>query len=429
LWTNLIEITWAVETMYRFVDACAYVSLAVLVEPTQARSSVAWTIVAGGSLHQLFIAINTNIAMSCKRYGHEDPTMMSMWSPTSFWALSYSVPAILQALLAFAFVVDLSFKDGDRSVFDDRLLAVCLLLSCFRFIWIWRLSVVGSAIYTIAETFFAAAVNQMLFLTFMLLVSFTFALLVLSKIHTVGQAVFTYRSFLFADGDSFNDIGMTGDHHEVWAGDNGALLLFAVLGAFFFNVIVLNIIIAIYGHEYDKNQVDTPLLFIKGRADYCVKSVLSSYAIPWMGTAFNRFLMSVAFVSFVIAVCLGMMHTHETPWLTKLSAFLFAVGLILFRMALIQCDWFSPEGSDADARQRFLWVCHTRDWQKMDEVIEDHAQAEMEERMEKLQDSLEETHGTMDDKFEALDDKIERLINVIREEKDQVPKTSKTRTP
>jgi len=355
--------------------------------------------------------------------------MTTMWSPTSYWALSYSVPAILQALLACAFVVHISFEDSARSVFDDRLLAVCLLLSCFRFIWIWRLSVVGSAIYTIAETFFAAAVNQMLFLTFMLLVSFTFALLVLSKIHTVGQAVFTYRSFLFADGDSFNDIGMTGDHHETWAGDNAALLIFAVLGAFFFNVIVLNIIIAIYGHEYDKNQVDTPLLFMKGRADYCVKSVLSSYTIPWRGAAFNRFLMSGALVSSVLAICLGLMQNSERQWLNKLSSLLFAVGLIVFRMALIQCDWFSPEGEDADACQRFLWVCHTRDWQKTEEAEEDHTQADMDERMEHLQDSLEETHGTMDDKFEALDDKIERLINTIREEKDQIPKTTKTRTP
>merc|ERR1719478_1061658 len=76
--------------------------------------------------------------------------------------------------------------------------------------------------------------------------------------------------------------------YEFSFASNGTLIGFAVFGSFFFNVVVLNIIIAIYGHEYDRVQNDTPLLFMQGRADYCAKTLLSSYLIAWRGPELNR---------------------------------------------------------------------------------------------------------------------------------------------
>merc|ERR1719424_1099503 len=93
-------------------------------------------------------------------------------------------------------------------------------------------------------------------------------------------------------------------HDTVFGGLHAdhCMLAFAVFGAFFFNVVVLNIIIAIYGHEYEKSQTDTPLKFMKGRADYCVKSVLSSYTIAWRGTAFNWCLTTAAVLMIFVAM-------------------------------------------------------------------------------------------------------------------------------
>jgi len=410
LWRGLVEKQWAADTAFRFVDVAAYFALAIFIPSSDGRISLAWTIVAGTALHQLLTIILTHLHMCRKLAQHQSGTSLSgMWSLTSPWCVHYTCFIVIPALISMAYVVDLSFKDDDRTKLDDRLLALCLLMSCFRFIWSWRLSEAGSTIYTIVETFNAAAGNQMLFITGLLMVSFIVALMVLSRLHTVGLAVYTYRGFLFGDGDGFNHLGMDIGHDNTFGGANadGAMLAFAVFGAFFFNVVVLNIIIAIYGHEYEKSQTDTPLKFMRGRADYCVKSVLSSYVIPWRGTAFNWSLTTGAILLIAMAVFVGSSMTFVSFWQMWLSAILLAAGYSLLRMALMQCDWFSPEGEDSQNKQRFLWICHSRDWNPA--TRESGMESELQITREKLQDDV----GAVEHQLYKLDGKIDQIFSAM----------------
>lgn len=225
----------------------------------------------------------------------------------------------------------------------------------------------------------------------------------------MGLAIYTYRGFLFGDGDGFNDIGMDIGHENTFGGvqADGAMLAFACFGAFFFNVVVLNIIIAIYGHEYEKSQTDTPLKFMKGRADYCVKSVLSSYTIAWRGTAFNWCLTTAAVLMIFMALFVGSSMTFVSFWQMWLSAILLAAGYSLLRMALMQCDWFSPEGQDSEDNQRFLWICHSRDWNanSMDSCF----QSELQLTREKLQDDV----GAVEHQLYKLDGKIDQISSAL----------------
>jgi hypothetical protein len=423
LWSNLIEWSWAVDVLYRLGDVWGYLCIGVVIPGDEARVSLAWTIIAGGALYNLCLTLSTFSAVVRKWQRTQDDTMASMWSPTSGWSLGFLVPMVLQSCISLAFAVDLSFHKGARGRLDDRLLAVCLLLACFRFIWTWRLSVTGSTIYTISATFFAGAVSQMLFITCMLLVSIILALMVLSRLHTVGLAVSAYRGFLFGDDHGFNDLGMDVGHKHTFGGDDGVLLLFSVLGAFFFNVIVLNIIIAIYGHEYEKNQINTPGQFMLGRADYCVKTVLACYVIPWKGKEFNRFLTAASIGLFTVSIILGASRAYKEVetyrvlphfWHMWLSAVLFALGQLLLRVAMIQCDWFSPEGQDSDDHQRFLWICHGQQWQWHAAGVD----SSIDERLKELPDKLEENMGEMSNRLEELDDKFVDLYNAL-----QMPKT------
>merc|ERR1719359_2322146 len=182
------------------------------------HGSLCWPIIAAGNFHTLISAFSHNAAVLRKWSQHgEDSTMCDMWSPTSTWSLMYTVPMFLHGVLGFLFVLFSMILEADsnRSHFYDILMACCLLLSCFRFICMWRLSVIGSRIYTIVQTFLASAVNQMLFITFLLLFAFIVALMVLSRFHTVALFLASYRGFLFGDGDGFNGLGMDVPHKEV----------------------------------------------------------------------------------------------------------------------------------------------------------------------------------------------------------------------
>lgn len=412
LWDNLVEWQWAMDVFFRFLEAAAYISLAIIIPAEEARLSLAWTIVAGMALHQgiMFITTNINTVRKWANQRGEDSTLANMWHPFSSRATTWNIIVISQVCLAILYAIDLSFHDHERTQFDDRLLAVCLLMSCFRFIWAWRLSDAGSTIYTIKDTLFAGPGNQMLFITWMLLASFVIALMVLSRLHTAGLAVYTYRGFLFGDGDGFNDIGMDLGHEHAFGGAqaDAYMLGFALFGAFFFNVVVLNIIIAIYGHEYEKSQTDTPLKYMQGRADFCVKSVLSSYIIPWQGETMHWALYVVALCIITLSLLLSASREHVEFWHMWLSAVLLAAGMSLMRMAMMQCAWFSPEGEDSEENQRFLWICHTRDWSRV------NMEAGMEDRVQVMHEELESQIGSMESQMHRMDGKIDQIFSALQ---------------
>jgi len=417
LWGNVIEHVWAIRGIFLFFDMGAYVTVSGLIQADMHQGSLCWPIIAASNFTSVITLVSHNVSLLTKWSSHgSDSIMSAMWSPLSRWNLFCTVGLGCHTLLGTIFVVDMYVKTSldvqahDRTYLDDVLLAACLLMSCFRFIWMWRLSTVGSRIYSICQTFLAGAVFQVLFITFLLLFSFICALMVLSRVHTARLAVLAYRGFLFGDGDGFNGVGMhlaEDDSSEwgVWPEQNGALIAFAVFGSFFFNVIVLNIIIAIYGNEYDRVQPETPGLFMQGRADYCVKSILSTYVIAWRGETFNELLIVGSLISILAGVVLGKFGINMF-----MSATMLTFGQVLLPMAMIQCSWFSPEGQDADDRARYLWMCHPRDWHwttdaKIGENGDDgdHAESEIDEKLFML-----------DDKVNALDDKMKQMIALLQ---------------
>lgn len=404
LWSNLIEDVWKVEVVFRFFDVWAYVALSVLVQQGEHLTSMCWPVIASGNIYSL-VMIGTHLFSVCRKWWNfqGDESMQNMWSPASRWNLSHTILYAAQTFIGSALVIDLAVKHSNedkRDSFDDALLALCLLISCFKFIWMWRLSNVGSRIYTIVQTFLASAVNQMLFITFMLLFSFIVAIMVLSRLHSWRLAIDSYRGFLFGDGDGFNGLNMDVDHdYSPSFESNGTLLAFSVFGSFFFNVIVLNIIIAIYGHEYDRLEDDTPKLFMWGRADYCVKTLLSTYLIHWRGPEFNRGLQVIT-----VGCLVGGVYAAKYSLNMWVSALLLATAQVLLPMAMVQCAWFSPEGQDSEDQARYLWICHPPDWmwQSDDGSWENDYTAK--------QELLETKIESVDDKIFGLNEKIDCLV-------------------
>lgn len=404
LWDNLVKKVAAVRGFFDFLDMVAYITVSGLIHADMHYGSLCFPIIAAGNFHNVLLVILHNISL-IRKWSETggDATMAELWSPVSTWNISYTVPMTMQAMLGTCFVVDYYLKGASgeaRTQFDDILLAALLLLSCFRFIWMSRLSVLGSRLYSIRETFCAPAVNQMLFITFLLLFSFITALMVLCRMHTVNLTLLAYRGFLFGDGDGFNGIGMDAKDPAT-ATNNGTLIAYVVFGSFFFNVIVLNIIIAIYGNTYDNVQRQRGEFFMMGRADYCVKTVLSTYVISWRGELFNASLTTVALAAIGAGVVMGKFANS-----IFMSAMLLAFGEVLLPMAMIQCSWFSPEGHDSEDRQRYLWMCHSQGWK---------AGEEKDDLREELQEEIDSSLLDVDEKVALLDGKMEQLLTMLGE--------------
>ena len=83
--------------------------------------------------------------------------------------------------------------------------------------------------------------------------------MVLAKDQSAGWVVASaYRGLLFGDGEGFNNLGMDVAQDE-GAGNDSLLMIFLVLGSLFFNIILLDLIIAVCSNEYDKVVGETHL--------------------------------------------------------------------------------------------------------------------------------------------------------------------------
>lgn len=282
--------------------------------------------------------------------------MANMWSPSSKWFLgSFAAPLVL-TLLNVVMLISVRFdvegiKQGRHAdtLIEKVSFSACLLLCCLQFVVMLRFATIGSTIYTVRTTISSGAVNQTLFIFGLLFMSFTLILLVWNRGDDSLLILAAFRGWLFADGDGFNDMGM-----KVMS----TKAVFALFAAFFFNVMTLNIIIAVYGHEYDKAHEDRKFMFLRGRVHYCTSSIISSYIIPWRGKNVHRSLLACAW--FMIAASMyTSLHLHNSLY----AGVLLGLGERLLTMTLMQCEWFSPEGVDSDAGKRFLWICYSDDWQ------------------------------------------------------------------
>merc|ERR1719453_277113 len=152
-----------------------------------------------------------------------------------------------------------------------------------------------------------------------------------------------------------------------------------------------------------------------GRADYCVKQVLSTYVIPWHGKVLNRCLIALALVAMASGVVVAKLGES-----VFMSASLIAMGQVLLPMAMMQCPWFSPEGQDAEDNKRYLWMCHPQNWQAKTE--EERRKEEDEAKQEEVEDKFDE----VDDRIFSIDVKMDHALASLRGLSTTPPQT---RTP
>lgn len=413
LWNNFVDYMWIAEMVFKCIELFTLMwwSLAwPLVGPRGAITAdkpFCWAMVTAGAMKdavQMFFAVN----MCCtKYYGHADATMRSMWHPMGGWSSKWFAPRVAMIWIQVWFSIScrnhLAWEELSQT--DQVLLAALVLMKSTYVVFMFRLCAGGAKIYAIFHSFLGGATREMISITAMIFVSFSLAFLVLAKDKAAGWVLASsYRGLLFGDGDGFNNLGMNVNEAS-YPENNETLMIFLVIGSFFFNIILLNLIIAVYGNEYDKVAGETPLLFLHGRAHACVMFIASFHMFPWLGSEFNT---TLKLAAVMMATAAMMYHSGRSGTTYEpLTAMLLAAAQLLWQAALAQCDWFSTEGIAANKNKHFLWICH-RD--RAGETLNEALQVgHFEERLDDLRKHVDGSIGALNQKLDAVIDMLAQL--------------------
>jgi hypothetical protein len=409
LWQNLIKYLWHINAIFRFMDLLALLTLVFFVRHASKHhvvslEALALAFVFAGVVRSILELGIVAYAVSRKAAEFEgDQVMSPMWSLCSDWFWTNYIRPSFGMLLMGAFLAVHTFKT--YKLLEKYIFCVCLLFGGLQFISLFRYQIVGSAIYTIGRTAMSPAANQVVFIFGLVFISVVFILLVLARGDDGVLVIAAVRGWLFADGDGFNAMDMQKGLSD--------LSVIGLVAAFFFNVVVLNMIIAVYGNEYDKARADLKFDFLRGRANFCTQGILSNYVIPYQGEMQKQSLIGISLTLMGLSAYASFRY-HSV----------FGAGLVLgaaerlLLIATIQCDWFSPEGGDAQDNRRHLWMCHDIDWSLW---LEDTKQLGMEstasmqdldgpsQEVSKLHKSMDDNYAQLSERMDGIFDKLEQL--------------------
>mmetsp|Transcript_88576 Transcript_88576/g.185101 ORF Transcript_88576/g.185101 Transcript_88576/m.185101 type:complete len:993 (-) Transcript_88576:368-3346(-) len=414
LWNNLVEPIWLADLLFHLLELVVLMwwSLAWPVYgprgTIKADEPLCWAVITAGCWREVSNVIVWCINGARKYAGHSDFTLRSLWHPLSGVSLSWILPKVAVTGLTLKFVSGArnALDESDLGEMEQVLLAMIVLLKAGQVIYSFRLCTGGAKIYAIFFSFLGGATREMICITFMIFGSFSLAFMVLANDKAAGWVIASsYRGLLFGDGDGFNNLGMDVEEKE-YAHNDTVLMAFLVMGSFFFNIILLNLIIAVYGNEYDKVAGETPLLFLHGRSKMCVLYIQSCQVIEWCGPIVNNFIWGLAILAAIGGVASHARFEHET-WEMSTS-WLFAAAQILTMAALAQTNWYSVEGIAADGKDHFLWICHR------DNINEDEGANEA-LQVGYFDDHLVRQRRYMDNRLNNLEAKLDAILQHLGE--------------
>ncbi|CAJ1429023.1 unnamed protein product [Effrenium voratum] len=359
-----------------------------------------WSILLSGAVREGLNLLWWSLAHWSKWHSHTDATMKSLWHPVNFftdaWFLSSLLTLSCRLLLVLPCLYDSFFPDHDpvMSEWEQGMLAINTFAQGFAVTYMLRLLHRFKRILAIFKTFFSRTILEMLLIALMIFASFSFAFLTLiRREHAAWTVTYLYRGLMFGDGDGLDRMGlMLGSDNN----DNKvALVLFMVSGTILFNITILNLVIAIYGNEYERVNAETELHFMKERAKYSLIYVemlhkqrlmhivkelahVSSVDVPVVSKMILLATQSVLTVNEWHQRLLGMLKPQlarcqlarwqvlgalaplalaAAPWLLKallrildtlpiLGACLISISQIAWQAMLIQADWFQPDAPE-----------------------------------------------------------------------------------
>jgi len=203
----------------------------------------------------------------------------------------------------------------------------------------------------------AASVTEMMMVSFLFAaVFFVAALSLQSNEHPwFEHLVRMYRILFFADGDMLDDAGLT-----KLCGEDDACVglqyvsesvksIFLTGSTFFFNIMILNLLIAVFGNEYDRRFLESPKDFMAMKACFSCKYYFTLFHLSKMrGANWLPFL-------WLPLLIFGLAHAKQR-W-CSIPALVLGEVLLL---AWTRHDNF-VDRVHHNEKPKFLWWFHPRD--------------------------------------------------------------------
>ncbi|CAE7267976.1 unnamed protein product [Symbiodinium natans] len=295
----------------------------------------------------------------------------------------------------------------------------CVLLKCWLCIFMVRLHTSGVRIHAISSSLLGSATKQMIVITLMIFASFSLAFLIISTGKDHGWVLSSaYRGLLFHDGNGLDNLGLNVHSEDTYNHNDPLMMSTNFVGSTFFNIIVLNLIIAVYSNEYDRVQQQTPQYFLLARAKYCVMCYLSCSLLGWHGPDLQRSVRVASGASAALALTMFWVLPSVNLWIW---AVILALSQVAFISSLVQCDWFSMEGVAHSEQQHFVWICHSSDshdsaFAVKSETFElrEEKLSEMKSQVDKWCQGLEKQMGEVDEKLGSIIQKFKARLEPTR---------------
>jgi len=354
---------------------------------------------------------------------HWHSGLHTLWKP---WRYLFSSGHIIglqaKCVLTAGFLwVTSRFEDdkGPLTTNQQGCLALIVLLYWFNLIMSLRLVASRGSMLITATIMTMLSVN-MLFVSLMLTVffgAFLVPLLIVKDQGTLGyNSIFAYRGLMFGDGDGLdNALGLQPDSDE--QGHNFKTAL-GLVGTYSVTVILLNLIIAIFSNEYDKNMELAHLHFQRVRARFCCHALLSLQKMkfpkdvdPEATLSRKRAYQVLVVVSTACSLAL-MIWMYLSPMYTGFPrntalTLLLACTRILTPCLHMESPWF-PQAEDVSKEgpgcPHYLWILHKADFQ---EEMNGHRC-----------DDRAPGHGAIEEQAEIvanLSDKVDTLMGTVGE--------------
>jgi len=405
-------------------------------------STGAWSILLAGCLRE---AVNSTWVLKeyLRRWWlhrQSDSGLRRLWDPRLFLE-DYAFDLTSVALRFFLvwryyprFEQDLVIS-GEGMEFFKALLSLNVMIGFARLVYMLRLvDGMGKGVLAILHTFFSGTIQQMLFICVMIFTNFFIAFVVLVKgLGPKEIFLHLYRGLFFGDGAGLDRLGLDEDNHDFIRIDVGLGYhinmnrLLMVSASFFFNVIILNLIIAIYGNEYEKIKSVTTLLFLKQRLRNCCDFVLmhQRFTCPppsWWSTWFGLIWSGLSAVLLLVCDHFG----YELQFISRLSQLrrlMLAAALLACAQSHLQAllvqdsridahHWSNPD------KPHFLWMCHRVDFNANlhddNEITKEDLKRvsdEMGKKMAEVDKSIAHLSKRMDAKLDRMMQLFERMAD------------------
>jgi len=282
---------------------------------------------------------------------------------------------------------------------------------------------IGLNIVAVLSSLLSGRMPQMLMVSSLVLFMFVAIFNVLIRNQTTYYMfIYLYRGLIFGDGDGLDFMGMKTDysdadsdmpekHEEPFhALTKGVFMTFATV---LFNIVILNLVIAVYGNEYESMVEKSEGMFTRMRSMYCAKYLMLSGESTVSTIIAEKLHILTCGYSFGFLLIVGSLAWLKySDQVSYIASFLMAVGFLLWRERAMakHNDWFDTR-EEEEKKPFYLWWCCPHDFEQDRFKGADQKKDQETEMLggiaEKVQDLILSASGKSD--FEKLGKTVDHL--------------------